>query len=76
MTKPVLVRFRRNAAYPKGAEVVVSSADAATKVYGDAVDILRYEDGSPYDLNLREQAAERKAATEAAKPTKIDAESD
>jgi hypothetical protein len=45
-------------------------------VYGDAVDILRYEDGSPYDLNLREQAAERKAATEAAKPTKIDAESD
>lgn len=62
MTKPVLVRFRKDhPSWPKGAEFVVSpGADAAVKIYGDAIDILSYEDGTPYEQSLKEQADARR----------------
>lgn len=74
MKKPVVIRFRHDAematgaVYKKDAEFVLPSPDVAMNLYGDAIDILRYEDGDAYELNLREQAAERKESVEAEEP--------
>jgi hypothetical protein len=70
MKKPVIIRFRRDtemasgAVYHKGAEFELPSPDVAHNLYGDAIEILRYADGEDYELNLREQAAERKEAAD------------
>jgi predicted alpha/beta-hydrolase family hydrolase len=68
MKKPVRIRFRHDAEmstgafYAKGAEFELPSDEVAHNLYGDAIDIISYADGEKYDLNLREQAAERKEA--------------
>lgn len=70
MKKAVIIRFRHDAqmdtgaVYAKGAEFELPSPDVARALYGDAIEVLRYADGSDYDLSLREQAAERKEAAE------------
>jgi hypothetical protein len=68
MKKAVIIRFRKDtemptgAVYAKGAEFELPSDEIAHNLYGDAIDIVRYADGEKYDLNLKEQAAERKEA--------------
>lgn len=70
MKKAVIIRFRKDtemptgAVYAKGAEFELPSPDVAHNLYGDAIEIVRYADGEKYDLNLREQAAERREAAE------------
>lgn len=74
MKKPVIIRFRHDttvptgAAYVKGAEFELPSDEVAHTLYGDDIEIVRYSDGEKYDLNLREQAAERKEAAENEQP--------
>ena len=71
MKKPVIVRFRHDTTtatghpYVKGTELEVTPGpDVARLLYGTDIDILRYSDGEPYELNLKEQAAERKESAE------------
>jgi hypothetical protein len=70
MKKPVIIRFRKDtevssgAQYVKGAEFELPSDEVAHNLYGDAIEIVRYADGEKYDLNLKEQAAERRDAAE------------
>lgn len=66
MTKPVHVRFRHEGAWgPKGTEAVLTpGVDRGREIYGDTFEVLRYEDGSPYELTLKEQAIEHKEAAE------------
>lgn len=67
MPKDVHFRFRKDLEMPGGqvhpkGEEGHGNADDLHNVYGDAIEILSYADGSDYELNLKEQAAERKEA--------------
>lgn len=70
MKKAVIIRFRHDtevssgAHYAKGAEFELPSPEVAHSLYGDAIEITRYADGSDYEVSLKEQAAHRAAAAE------------
>jgi hypothetical protein len=67
MPKDVHYRLRKDVEMPGGqvhhkGEEGHGSADDLRKVYGDAIEILRYADGDDYELSLKDQAAERREA--------------